>query len=213
MTDYAPDLSTARADLCRFLSACYYEPAAEFTEENLFDSLLAAATRVHPDLAAPARSLGTAFAAQDLQTLLIDYTRLFLGPIEPLAKPYESSWLFVAAPTDENPPPAVLELYARGGFDIDEDFRELPDHIAVELEFLYLLIFQTNQAVLLGDADEQAALTSLQQQFLDKHLAAWLGPFAAAVEAGAETAFYRELAAFTERFVAMEAARLPACRT
>ena len=44
----------ARADLCRFLAACYYEPGPEFAEEKLFESMQAAASRVHPDFAAGA---------------------------------------------------------------------------------------------------------------------------------------------------------------
>jgi TorA maturation chaperone TorD len=93
MSDYDPDEATARQDLCRFLSACYYEPAPEFAEEKLFDSIVTAAARLHPELAAMARRLREAFEAQDLQTLLVDYTRLFLGPINALAKPYGSCWL------------------------------------------------------------------------------------------------------------------------
>jgi TorA maturation chaperone TorD len=119
MSDYAPNEVAARADLCRFLSACYYEPAAEFAEENLFASMLIAAQQVNPDLAEQASRLGDAFAAQDLQTLLVDYTRLFLGPIQALAKPYGSSWMSMPAPTDELQPLAVLDLYSEGGFDID----------------------------------------------------------------------------------------------
>ncbi|MHB8950745.1 MAG: TorD/DmsD family molecular chaperone, partial [Rhodoferax sp.] len=138
MSDYAPDEATARADLCRFLSACFYEPAPEFAEEKLFDSMLLAATQVHPDLAEHARKLGEAFAAQDLQTLLVDYTRLFLGPVQALASPYGSSWLGAPAQTQEqeNPALAVLDLYSAGGFETDEAFSDLPDHMAVELEFL-----------------------------------------------------------------------------
>ena len=55
--------------------------------------MLAAAARIDPELAERARKLGEAFAAQDLQTLLVDYTRLFLGPVQPLARPYASFWL------------------------------------------------------------------------------------------------------------------------
>ena len=102
---------------------------------------------------------------------------------------------------EDNPPPAVLEIYSEGGFDIDEDFQELPDHVAVELEFLYLLTFTQNQARQAGDSDALAASEQLQQRFLDAHLGAWIGPFAAAVQAGAETPFYRVLATLTERFV------------
>lgn len=205
MSDYDPDEARAREDLCRFLAACYYEPAPEFAEEKLFDSMLIAATRLHPALADHARKLGKAFAAQDLQTLLVDYTRLFLGPVQALAKPYGASWSSAPVLLEDNPSLAVLELYSEGGFEIDEEFRELPDHVAVELEFLYLLIFTKNQATQAGNVDEVTATELLRRRFLGEHLGAWIGPFAAAVVAGAETAFYRELAMFTERFVRMQA--------
>ena len=205
MSDYDPDQATARADLCRFLSACFYEPAPEFAEENLFDSMLVAAKRVHPDLAEHARKLGEAFAAQDLQTLLVDYTRLFLGPVQALASPYGSSWLSAPAQTEENPAFAVLDLYSAGGFEIDEEFRELPDHVAVELEFLYLLTFARNRAYQVGNIDDLANVEMLQRRFLGEHLGAWIGPFASAIKSGAETAFYRTLAEFTAHFVRMTA--------
>lgn len=204
MSAYNPDEATAHADLCRFLSACYYEPAVEFAEEHLFDSLLVAATRVNPELTEQARKLGAAFAAHDLQTLLVDYTRLFLGPVQVLAKPYGSSWLKTPVLTEENPPPAVLALYSAGGFEMDDEFKELPDHVAVELEFLYLLTFNKNRADAAGETDDAAATEALRKRFLREHLGAWIGPFAAAVKAKAETDFYRELADFTERFVRME---------
>ena len=206
MSDYDPDEATAREDLCRFLSACYYEPGVEFAEEKLFDSMRVAATRLSPDLAEHARRLGAAFASQDLQTLLVDYTRLFLGPIQALAQPYESAWLGVPEQAEENPPPVVVDLYREGGFDIDDDFMELPDHVAVELEFLYLLTFNKNQADRTGNLDVVAAIEELQQRFLSQHLGAWIGPFAAAVAGSAQTAFYRELATLTEQFVVMQIA-------
>lgn len=208
MSEYAPDAASARADLCRFLSACYYEPAPEFTEEQLFHSVWVAAQRLDPDLAAHARKLGEAFAAHDLQTLMVDYTRLFLGPVEALTKPYEASWLNASKQSEENPHLAVLDLYAEGGLEIDEEFRELPDHVAVELEFLYLLVFAGNQARETGNVAELVAKQALQERFLSEHLGAWIAPFTAAVAAKAETSFYRELAVFTERFVRMQAGAL-----
>jgi TorA maturation chaperone TorD len=201
MSDYAPDEATAREDLCRFLSACYYEPAPEFAQEHLFENMLIAAERVHPDLVTHAHVLGAAFAAQDLETLLVDYTRLFLGPLEALAKPYGASWLPGPPPSEDNLPPAVLELYSEGGFDIDPEFMELPDHVAVELEFLYLLNFNLHRA---DDGAKQQALQALKQRFLREHLGAWIAPFSAAVTDAAQTAFYRELATFTARFVQIE---------
>ena len=205
MSDYDPDETVAREDLCRFLSACYYEPAAEFVEEKMFDNMLIAARRLDPYLEEHARRLGDAFAAQDIETLLVDYTRLFLGPVQALASPYGESWLSSTASTQDKPPLAVLDLYSQGGFEIDEEFRERPDHVAVELEFLYLLTFNQNRAAATGKSDEAAATQSLQQRFLAEHLGAWIAPFAAAIASGAHSAFYRELGALTERFVRMQA--------
>jgi len=213
MTDYVNGEAGAREDLCRFLSACYYEPTADFSEERLFESMLAAATTIHPDLAEAARKLGVTFLAQDLQTLLVDYTRLFIGPAQPRAMPYASFWLTDDQSMRHEATMTVLNIYEQGGFEVSEDFRELPDHVAAELEFLYLLTYRQNQAQLAqlaplaqldGTADDLSAANALRGRFLEGHLGAWLGPFAAAVRSGAETEFYRELAAFTESFVRME---------
>ena len=181
-----PAQRLARADLCRFLAACYYEPGPEFVEEQLFDSMCAAAERLDPELAERARRLGKAFSDDYLDDLLVDYTRLFLGPVHALAQPYGCVWT-----NGETP---VLPMYAEAGFEIDESFRDLPDHITAELEFLYVLIYQ-------GGPE------NLRKRFLQEQLGPWVRPFTQAVQAGAATAFYRELAALTERMVAQEACR------
>lgn len=207
MSDYATGSGGAREDLCRYLAGCYYEPGPEFTEERLFDSMFAAASAIDPELADSARKLGAAFAAQDPQALLVDYARLFIGPAQPVAMPYASFWLTDDQSMRHAATAAVLDFYEQGGFDLSEDFRELPDHIAAELEFLYLLIFTQNQAQYAGNPGEAAGARELQRRFVAEHLVAWVGAFAGAVESGADTAFYRELAAFTARFVRMEADR------
>lgn len=195
----------ARADLCRFLAACYYEPGPEFSEEHLFDSMSDAASRVDADFAACARRLGRQFADAGPDRLLLDYTRLFLGPIDILAKPYASVWLEPGSSgLMQESTVAVTALYEEGGFDIAEDFRELPDHVAVELEFLYLLIYRQNQAQQSADATALAEADGLRRRFLHNHLGRWVAPFSAAVKSGAQEAFYRELADLTERFVARE---------
>jgi TorA maturation chaperone TorD len=198
------DALAARADLSRLLAACYYEPGPEFVEEGLFDSLLAAAARLDGGLAAGARRLGEAFAAEDLQELRIDYTRLFLGPVEAPAPPYGSVWLDARQGLMQESTLAMLDLYAEGGFEIDESFRDLPDHVAAELEFLYLLLFRQAEALRAGDAQAQARFAGLQKLLLDRHLGRWGLPFAAAAAAAAQTAFYRELAGLTAAFLGAE---------
>ena len=202
-----PDEALARQELCRFLAGCYYEPGPEFAEERLFESIVDAAQRITPELAEHARRLGQAFAAAPPQDLLVDYTRLFLGAPQALAKPYASVWLTDDPELMQDSAMELLRLYEQGGFEMDEEFRDLPDHVAVELEFLYLLSFQQNQALAAGDEPALQAVAVLRTAFLIGHLGRWLGPFILAVHDHAQCEFYRELAEFTELFVRLEGQR------
>ena len=202
-----PDLALARQELCRFLAGCYYEPGPEFAEERLFDSIAAAAQRISPALGEHANRLAAAFASAELQDLLVDYTRLFLGAPQALAKPYASVWLSGEPGLMQDSAIELQKLYAQGGFQIDEGFRDLPDHVAVELEFLYLLNFQLNQARAADDNTAAQAFEVLRTAFLVGHLGRWLGGFILAVHDNAQSDFYRELAEFTELFVRLEGGR------
>ncbi len=199
-----PDVALARQELCRFLAGCFYEPGPEFVEERLFESILSAAQRVSPELAEHAERLGTAFTAVPLEELLVDYTRLFLGAPQASAKPYASVWLSGQPELMQESVVELLSLYEQGGFDIDPDFHDLPDHVAVELEFLYLLTYRQNQALAADDTGALEATGALRAQFLTGHLGLWLGPFVLAVHDHAQCEFYRELAEFTELFVRLE---------
>ena len=211
MADQDPSRTAARADLARLLAACYYEPGPEFAEERVFDAMREAAATVDPALAEVAERIGRGFAATGGDELLVDYTRLFLGPVDILAKPYGSVWLDADAPLMGDSTMAVLQHYEDGGFEVDEGFRDLPDHVAVELEFLYVLLFRLADASMRGDEATLRGADTMRRRFLAEHLGAWIGPFATAVRGGAESTFYRELASLAERFVGMEVARsLPA---
>lgn len=207
MTHYDLDQGIARENLSRLLAACYYQPGPEFAEEKVFDSMLAAAACIDAEFAAHAGRLGDAFSAEGHDALLLDYTRLFLGPTHIIAKPYGSVWLEGGNTVMGESTMAVLKLYEEGGFDMSETFREVSDHIAVELEFLYLLIYRENEAHRNGQPEALQAKSDLRKRFLDQHLGRWVGPFTAAVRAGAQSKFYRQLAGFTDRFISMEAGK------
>ncbi|TAK68018.1 MAG: hypothetical protein EPO19_09190 [Betaproteobacteria bacterium] len=211
MTQYDLDRGIARENLSRLLAACYYQPGPEFAQEKVFDSMLDAAAHVHPELAADARRLGEDYAAEGHDVLLLDYTRLFLGPNHIVAKPYGSVWLEGQNSVMGNSTMAVLKLYEEGGFGMSAEFREAPDHIAAELEFLYLLIYRENEAARNGEPGALREKAELRRRFLDEHLGRWVGPFTAAVRAGAQSSYYRELAELTDRFVSLETGKTRAC--
>lgn len=205
MSDVDVRRVAARADLCRFLAACYYLPGPEFAEERIFDSMRTAAAHLEAGIAEAVESLGRDFDTTPLQGLQIDYTALFLNPTGPLATPYESFWIGGRDPAaTQEATEGVIAFYADAGFEVDEEFRDLPDHVAAELELLYALIFREARARATGDAADGFAATELRLRFLRLHLGRWVQPFTEAVRAGAGTAFYRTLADVTQRFVSME---------
>jgi TorA maturation chaperone TorD len=207
MSDSDVKRIAARADLCRLLAACYYQPGPEFDEERVFESMQTAAAALDDGFAALARSLGEAFEAQALDELQVDYTRLFLNPAGPVAAPYESAWLAGKDPMlFDEVMQSVLDSYRAGGYEVDEDFRDLPDHIAAELEFLYTLVFREARATASGHDTESDEVVERRCRFVEQHLGRWVGPFSEALRNGSETAYYRALADLTERLVRSEAA-------
>jgi TorA maturation chaperone TorD len=197
--------AAARADLCRFLAACYYLPGPEFAEEGVFDSMREAATKLDRALAERVDALGGAFAATPLLDLQVDYTALFLNPTGAAVMPYESYWVGGKDPMQaQEIHEQVRRFYAKAGFEIDEEFRDLPDHVAAELELLFALIFREARARAIGDPTDELAATELRLRFLRSHLGRWVAPFTDALRAEADTDFYRTLADVTQRFVSAE---------
>ena len=206
MSDSEVKRIAARADLCRLLAACYYQPGPEFAEEQVFDSMRVAAKQLDAGMASLVDALAAAFDAQPIEELQVDYTRLFLNPTGPLSAPYESVWLAGKDPMlVKQVTQSVLDGYREGGYDVDVSFRDLPDHIAAELEFVYTLIFREARAVATGNDAERQQANDLRRRFVALHLGRWIGPFAEALRDGCETALYRALADLTERFVGSEA--------
>lgn len=189
----------AKADAYRMLSACYYEPEEAFLEEDIFGQLEQALSVLDPERAADAQTMGTCFRETTREDLRIDYTRLFLGPFNIRSKPYGSVYLDGGNVVMGDSTMAVLALYREGGFQVAEAFAEMPDHVAVELEFLYLLHTRLSNGH--TETDEREHIAALEQSFLSEHLGRWITPFTQAVRDGAGTDFYRKLADLTRRSV------------
>lgn len=100
-----------------------------------------------------------------------EHNRLFL--INPLVPPYESIFL-ASEPQARGWIAAHLErTYERYGLAISA-LNELPDHLAVELEFMSYLCEQEALAWQADDAEAQARFAEAQRAFIEQHLSHWL---------------------------------------
>ena len=190
-----------RGDSYRLLSACYYRPQKAFLEENVFENLRAAFQSICREAGEYAQALNVSFLQESEQDLLVDYARLFVGPYELLAPPYGSVYLERKKEVMGESTVAVQRIYEAVGLRVDKDFHELPDHITVELEFMYYLVHEELRAYGQADCDGVRNILGQQEMFLKSHLGAWVLAFTEKVQQGCETSFYRNLARCTSLFV------------
>ena len=139
-----------------------------------------------------------------LTELAVDYTRTFLGgglDAFSAAYPFESVYtsekrLLMQEARDE-----VLAIYRAAGKDKDETWKEGEDHIALELEFVQVLIDRCIAALEKGDEDSALCLFDQQFSFVQRHLYSWFSMMASDMRKFAKTEFYQGLADITEGFL------------
>ncbi len=187
----ATSLSTdERAGLYNILSQCYFAP-----DESLLRNLKNSGFLGQHLL----KSLGENIIEKDgLRILSLDFSRLFLGPFKPLALPYGSVYLDNRAGLMGDSTVKVNKFYQGEG--LEASLREVPDHIAMELEFMYYLVVKEACARHRGN-NEWVDYRRKQFFFLSAYLGSWVPEFAACVKKNARTEFYRVLARVTQLFI------------
>jgi len=137
----------------------------------------------------------------DVQTLKVDFSQLFIGPYNLLAPPYGSVYLEGKRKIMGDSTMDILRRYTEVGLTTSENFKDIPDHIRAELEFMHFLIFKEIEATRKEDVNDFTNFLNNQQSFLEQHLCAWISDFADKVANNAQTSFYQNLARATEAFV------------
>lgn len=196
------DKTAATADVFRLLSACYYEPDKKmFLEENLFGQLRAALELCLPDSVHLADAMAVALEAAPDLDILVDFAKLFIGPDELLAHPYGSVYLDGPKILMGDSTMDVIVRYRDAEFAITADFKEVPDHIAVELEFLYLLCYNESLAIAEQRTEDQAEWQQRRQVFINDHIGRWIDTFCGKLSKNTQFDYYRHLADLTQRFI------------
>ena len=142
--------------------------------------------------------------SQDYEKFKIDFAQLFVGPYSLVAAPYGSVYLEGERKIMGNSTIDVEKRYKEAGLIISQNFKDAPDHIAAELEFMYFLVFKEIEAIKAEDHDVVSDQLLKQRSFLQDHIGLWTTEFAEHIEKDAKTDFYRNLAITTRIFIAEE---------
>jgi TorA maturation chaperone TorD len=196
------EFEQARCECFKLLAACFYQPEKDaLLEEKTLESLSELLGRVCPDAALSAAKMKEALSKYNNQELLIDYAKLFVGPFELKAAPYGSVYLDESRKIMGDSTLKVVEAYKEAGLALDEHFKELPDHMAAELEFMYFLAYQELEAIGKNDTEKAAHFLNRQETFLRSFLGPWTVPFCEKIRQGTENEYYRALADCLEAFI------------
>ncbi len=194
--------ATERSNLYGFLAAVYREePTPEFLrhlrDPPFRQALAAAGVALDQNLLSlPEEEL--------VSELALEYTRLFLGPGKHVS-PYASVHLPAGGGSLYGAPTAAVKRFIEStGARYRLDYRGLPDHISVELEFMQVVVLTEAEAWGSQDHKQARKCLSIEKEFIDTHLAGWVPIFREKVCQQAELSFYCQMAKMTQEFLRME---------
>jgi TorA maturation chaperone TorD len=186
----------ARSNLYGMLSHVFLkEPGVEFLkglgDNKVRDALLSLGVDLN----------GCLEGEKLMEELAVEYTTLFIGPVQHLS-PHES--VYKEGTLLGYSALRVRRFYERCGYALSPGFKDMPDHLGVELEFMQHLTREESRCWRKGDKEKALEYRSLQRRFLEEHLVTWAPGFCIKVEKFAEHPFYKRMAALTREFIKLE---------
>ena len=186
-----------RFEIYKLLAECYYPP-----DETLSGKIKDLGEKLRQVSNQSTNWDGKKIMRTDpIQELKVDYAQLFVGPYTLAAPPYGSVYMEQERRIMGNSTMDVIKRYRQSGLVVAEDFKDAPDHITAELEFMHYLIYKEIEASNQGDANSTFSCLVDQHSFLKFHLGAWVSEFTRNVIDNANTTFYQDLARVTDSFI------------
>lgn len=171
----------ARVKLYRFLALCFAHPdettLAWWKGPAAVDEILSVLAdldsdgRLVPRVAPRLREFSRDIGALSLDELESTYIQMFVCSIpQVLCPPYSS--LYTSANDDKRlaEMAAVMEFYESCGMQLSGDFKDLPDHISVEFEFLHYLAYEEARAGADGEDRLAGFFADRAADFVDRHV-------------------------------------------
>ncbi len=129
----------------------------------------------------------------------VDFTNLFLMHLVPYESFYTREDQMIESGGD-NP---IIALYNALDFRVELDKARVvsPDHIGVELEFMYMLCTALEKAIDADDKEGIQELLKIQKGFMQDHLLVWAPLFLIAMKKEARTPLYHDGAELALEFL------------
>jgi len=188
------------SDTFRLLSVCFYMPdKIVLLEEKVCVHLKDLMSRSCPGAETHCIAMEKELLGSEEKELQTEYAALFVGPFELIAPPYGSVYLDGKHMLMGDSTMEVQRMYREAGLTLET--KEVPDHIALELEFASYLTGRMEQLPN-GDGENRREETvTIYNHLLQHHLTQWVPEFCQRIRTGSGSAFYCSLADCVELFI------------
>jgi DMSO reductase family type II enzyme chaperone len=141
-----------------------------------------------------------------LEDLQVEYTGLFITGFHNIfCPPYESLYKESGRRLMGESTIAVKRVYRRFKLGVSRQFKDLPDHIGCELEFMYFLSLNESKLEAGGRDQERDLCIRCEKEFLEDHMLRWVPDFVECLERNSSSEFFIHLSRFTKEFITEDA--------
>lgn len=211
------DWARARAGMYRFFSAAFLEPpskalVAALSKSGLIEELDGVFGAAAVD---DLRRFIGGFQG-DLESLDREFQDLFIVPLGRYVTPYEAVYRdertvgdavvqgLLMGPSTQ----AIRQLYREAGAAVSEDFKDLPDHVGLELACMKFLCEEEARAWEGKGAGHARRMRNFQKRLLHEHLLQWVPALCRRIRENAPGPFYRGIAGLTDAYLRQDAAAI-----
>ncbi len=184
----------ARCVIFNIFSALFCQPDKVIISDSLVYEKLEQAIQslnLSTDLVKQLKPAADKYSETDL---LVEYARLFIGPFKTIAPPYSSVYLGSKESVYSEETVWVVKFYRSAGLDFNKEIHDLPDHIAIELEFIYNLIFNEISEMEEENIEKARFNNHHQTRFIKEHFNKWIPLFCDTVISETKNEYYKLLA-------------------
>jgi len=194
-------MEEARATAFNIFTALLCQPDDDLPiEQEFFNTLISAFEIINPEIVTQIQQLKEFKSRYTQKQLLLEYTKLFLGPFTVLAPPYSSIY-FGSKQLLSDESMWVVDFYRKAKLEFDQNLKDLPDHVAVETEFMYYLIFNEVKELHEKNIEESKVFWEYQSTFFNKHYKKWVPKFCEQVIKQSKSNYYKTLAECFKKFI------------
>lgn len=193
----------AKATSFNLLTALLCQPTEELiSNPKILETLKSSFEEGCPECVKNVEQMQLEIKKYSQLNLLVEYTRLFIGPFGTLVPPYSSLYFGSNKSLMSDETVWVINFYESAGLSYDlESVKDAPDHVAVETEFMYYLIFNEIKEFEAGNLDQAHQLWNSQREFFLKHYKQWVPKFCKKITEQTTNDYYKALATCIAKFV------------